>query len=215
MSIAAFAKRIEDDPKVQTGLKRARMRLAAFHAAWQPLRRGADQVVCAMGKWWESEHRRQERAISRAMREYSSAFRQSLRETGQELVARGFKAPQTLEDWEELAYDAHIPYQTYKSGKYTAADVYETALAAVKDRRKLRKAVVDAATPGRPKVMKLDKLGQVVKKMLDNGDVERYGRRWKKLRIQYGLEHYTPDQLRKRVEREEARRAADENAPVK
>ena len=48
--------------------------------------------------------------------------------------------------------------------------------------------------------------------MLDSGEVERYQRKWKDLRVRYGDQlptRLSADGLRKRVEREEARRAAD------
>ena len=66
---------------------------------------------------------------------------------------------------------------------------------------------------GRPRKSKVsDMLGKAVVKMLDNGDVGRYGRRWKQIIIRYANElpkDVTPDQLRKRVERAETRHHSD------
>lgn len=84
-----------------------------------------------------------------------------------------------------------------------------------KHRRKAKSKPRMAAVrgkPGRPRETKADKLGQVAKSIIDNGDLEQYGREWKSLITRYGSKlpkGTTPDQLRKRVERIE-KRAVDE-----
>jgi hypothetical protein len=65
---------------------------------------------------------------------------------------------------------------------------------------------------GRPRKRKPDKVDTIVAKMLDNGDVEKYGRKWGKLLIRYQDQlpkRMTADALRKRVEREEQQRKVD------
>lgn len=66
--------------------------------------------------------------------------------------------------------------------------------------------------PGRRPKSRPSKFDRVISSMIDSGDVERYARKWKSLRERYAGElpkRLTADGLRKRVEREEARRAAD------
>ncbi len=69
--------------------------------------------------------------------------------------------------------------------------------------------------PGRPTKAKPDRFDRVIRSMIDSGDVERYGRKWKsellpryKEQLPNGM---TPGGLRKRVEREEQLRAAYKN----
>lgn len=69
-----------------------------------------------------------------------------------------------------------------------------------------------ARKPGRPRKSKLDKVELAIRKMIDSGDVKCYQRKWKDLRVRYHDQlpaRLTADGLRKRVEREESRRAAD------
>ncbi len=70
-----------------------------------------------------------------------------------------------------------------------------------------------AGNPGRPRKPNTDKLHRVIRTMLDSGDVKRYDRKWKgELLPRYAdklPKKLKPDALRKHVEREEARRAAD------
>ncbi|MEK7756672.1 MAG: hypothetical protein AAB385_05620 [Planctomycetota bacterium] len=65
---------------------------------------------------------------------------------------------------------------------------------------------------GRPVKSKPSKVDLVVKAMIDCGDVEQYGRRWKELAVRYTDKlpnRMSADALRKRIEAEERRRGAE------
>jgi len=71
---------------------------------------------------------------------------------------------------------------------------------------------------GRPRKSKPDQIDSVVNRIIDSGDLEQYGRQWKQLRIRYSdklPKGYSWDALRKKVEREEARRRGGQFPSIK
>lgn len=113
-------------------------------AAREALQR-CQQGLCAAAAHFQSEEFRRE--LERGRREEQDALerlaeqiRQTIRALGDELTARGFKTPRTLEEWEHLARIVEMPFETIRSGGYTFRDVYVMALAWI-DRQQLREHV--------------------------------------------------------------------------
>lgn len=139
-----------DDPSKGEPSRRIRageafMRMAERDpSAREALRRYQEHVRAAATYFQSAEFRRDlerdRREHQEAIEKLAEQIRQSIRATGDELTARGFKAPQTLEEWEHLARIVEMPFETIRSGDYTFSDVYVMALAWI-DRQKLREHV--------------------------------------------------------------------------
>jgi len=67
----------------------------------------------------------------------ADAIRANVQWAGDELEARYFQRPQSIEDWEHLARIVEMPDATIKGGNYTAREVFACALAWA-DRQKIK-----------------------------------------------------------------------------
>ena len=115
---AAFAAAMEDDPRTQAAWQLAQAKLRAFAEALQ-----SPEI-----KNFDADYRR-------AVKELTDAMREGLRASGDELAAKGFTPPATIEDWEHLAYLVEIPFETVRSGNLTAREMYQFSGVAVPARR--------------------------------------------------------------------------------
>ncbi len=120
----AFLATIQNDPAARAALARAQGRLRAFAAAMKTPE-------------FQRERERARQEQQRAFTELADAIREALRAAGDELAARCFTPPETLEDWEHLGRMVEMPFETIQSGNFTARDVYVMALAWV-DRQKMK-----------------------------------------------------------------------------
>lgn len=123
------------------------MRMAERDPATREALRRFQAGMRAAAAYFQSEEFRQElgrdrRSQQEAIEKLADQIRQTMRATGDELAARGLKAPETLEDWEHLARIVEMPFETIRSGNYTFSDVYTMALAWI-DRQHLKERFVD------------------------------------------------------------------------
>ncbi len=72
-----------------------------------------------------------------AAQEWSDALRDSLRQVGDKLEALHLPRPETLEDWRVLGRIVEIPEDYLQTGSWTAAEVFDRAMAWVQ-REKIR-----------------------------------------------------------------------------
>lgn len=128
----AFLRMAERDPATREALRRFQAGMRAAAALFQ-----SEEFRQEL----ERDRHQQEEAIERL----AEQIRQTMRATGDELAARGFKAPETLEEWEHLARIVEMPFETIRSGNYTFSDVYVTALAWI-DRQQLKERFADQAS---------------------------------------------------------------------
>lgn len=126
------------------------MRMAERDPATREALRRFQAGMRAAAAYFQSEEFRQELERDRrgqweAIEKLADRVRQTIRAMGDELSARGIKAPQTLEEWEHLARIVEMPFETIRSGNYTFSDVYTMALAWI-DRQQLKERIADQAS---------------------------------------------------------------------
>ena len=112
----AYVRAIENDPEARAALESAQARL---RASAEMLKDPA----------FRRQHERARREQEQAFRAIADAIQEAVRTTHQHLGDLGFMPPKTIEDWEHLARVVEMPFETIKSGNFTARDVYVMALA--------------------------------------------------------------------------------------
>jgi hypothetical protein len=108
----AYLRAIADDPESKAGLMRARMHLMAIATIMSSPEFQA--VVEA------------QQAVSQ---EWADALRQSVERLGDELESLHLPRPTTLEDWQVLGRIVEIPEEYLQNGSWTAAEIFDRAMA--------------------------------------------------------------------------------------
>lgn len=116
---AAFARMLENDPAGRAALERVQKRLRLFGQGLS-----ATPSIC-------------EGVEELAVVELGIALREALRIADCDLSEAGFEAPRTIEDLEHLARIVGLPFDTIRSGDFTAYDVYVMARAWI-DRQRIK-----------------------------------------------------------------------------
>jgi hypothetical protein len=112
----AFRRMMETDPETRAGWERARERLQAFAKAMQE----------AMDS---PEYKAAQVAERQRWQELADAIRANIQWAGDELAARHFSRPESIEDWEHLARIVEIPAETIRTGNLTPREIFACALA--------------------------------------------------------------------------------------
>lgn len=108
----AYLRAIENDPDSKRGLMRARDHLLV--------------VATAMNS---PEFREVIEAEQQAAQERIDAIRESVKQLGDELEVLHLPRPETLEDWQVLGRIVEIPEEYLQTGSWTAAEIFNRAMA--------------------------------------------------------------------------------------
>lgn len=157
----AFAAVMRSDPETKVAWERTRARLCAFGEAMRQLMSSP-------------EYRAANEAERRQWQELSDAIRANGQWAGDDLEARYFQRPQSIEDWEHLARIVEMPDATMKSGNYTAREVFACARAWA-DRQKIKaklSADSNAPTSTKPEAAKTStsKKARALASLVDHPD---------------------------------------------
>jgi len=112
----AYLRAIENDPESKAALERAGARLRTFAKAMQE-------------SMSSPEYQGAEAAERQRWQDLADAIRENLQWASDELAARHFARPKTLEDWEHLARIVEIPEDYIQTGKWTAREIFARATA--------------------------------------------------------------------------------------
>lgn len=112
----AYHRRIEANPDLGRGWNRASARLRAFANAMQVLEESPEYQAA-------KEIERQQ------WQKFAEAIQASIQWAGDELAARHFNRPESIEDWEHLARIIEIPLESIRSGNLTTHEVFQCARA--------------------------------------------------------------------------------------
>ncbi|MGD9719890.1 MAG: hypothetical protein AB7O59_01595 [Pirellulales bacterium] len=108
----AYLRAIADDPESKRGLMRARMQLMT--------------VATIMSS---PEFQAVVEAQQAVSEEWTEALRQSVERVGDELESLHLPRPTTLEDWQVLGRIVEIPEEYLRNGSWTAAEIFDRAMA--------------------------------------------------------------------------------------
>jgi len=112
----AFAALMKSDPETKAAWERTRARLCAFGRAMRQLTSS-------------QEYRAAKDEERRLWKELADAIRANVQWAGNELEARSFDRPRSIEDWVHLARIVEIPFETIRAGNLTAAEIFDYARA--------------------------------------------------------------------------------------
>jgi hypothetical protein len=108
----AYLRAIADDPESKRGLMRARMQLMT--------------VATIMSS---PEFQAVVEAQQAVSEEWTEALRQSVERVGDELESLHLPRPTSLEDWQVLGRIVEIPEEYLQTGSWTAAEIFDRAMA--------------------------------------------------------------------------------------
>jgi hypothetical protein len=111
-----FRRLTENDPDARAGWERASAKLTVFGLALRAVMNSPEYQAL-------EELKRQH------LKELADAIQAARKKTEDELAARHFPRPKSLEDWEHIALIAEIPAEKVLSGKLTIREIHACALA--------------------------------------------------------------------------------------
>jgi hypothetical protein len=107
---------LEDDPEAVVELARTQKKLKAFAAAIE--------AVMSL-----PEYQAINEIERKGLQEMAESLRAASEATANELAARHFPRPRSLDDWEHIALIAEVPMEKVLSGKWTIREIRACALA--------------------------------------------------------------------------------------